>query len=59
MIVFFTYLIIMLKKLGPLDHSFGNIISLCKKLAKEINDEVALGIVPPKGPGSSLPVSST
>jgi len=37
MIVFFTYLLMMLKKLSPVDHSFTNTIQMCKNMAKEIN----------------------
>lgn len=39
MIVFFTYLLILLKKLNPIDHSFTNAMHMCKNLAKEINEE--------------------
>ena len=28
--VFFTYLLLMLKKLNPIEHSFTNIMHLCK-----------------------------
>lgn len=40
MVVFFTYLLLMLKKLNPIDHSFTNIMHMCKNLAKEINEDV-------------------
>ena len=39
MIVFFTYLLMLLKKLNPIDHSFTNTLHMCKNLAKEINNE--------------------
>ena len=39
MIVFFTYLLILLKKLNPNSHSFTNTIHMIKNLAREINDE--------------------
>jgi len=38
MTVFFTYLMIMLKKLTPTDHSFMNCVHMIKNLAREIND---------------------
>jgi len=37
MIVFFTYMLMMLKKLSPVDHSFTNLVQMCKNMAKEIN----------------------
>lgn len=37
MIVFFTYLLIMLKKLSPIDNSFTNLVQMIKNIAKEIN----------------------
>ena len=37
MIVFFTYLLMMLKKLNPIDHSFTNAMHMCKNLAMQIN----------------------
>ena len=39
MIVFFTYLVILLKKLSPIDHSFTNAMHMIKNLVKEINDD--------------------
>ena len=39
MIVFFTYLLMLLKKLNPIDHSFTNALHMCKNLAKEINND--------------------
>ena len=39
MIVFFTYLLILLKKLNPIDHSFANAMHMIKNLAREINDD--------------------
>jgi hypothetical protein len=39
MIVFFTYLLILLKKLNPVDHSFANAMHMIKNLAREINDD--------------------
>lgn len=46
MVVFFTYLLLMLKKLNPIDHSFTNIMHMCKNLAKEINEDVTSGLPP-------------
>ena len=43
MIVFFTYLLLILKKLNPIDHSFTNAMHMCKNLAKEINEDVTNG----------------
>lgn len=37
MIVFFTYMLMMLKKLSPIDNSFTNLVQMCKNMAKEIN----------------------
>ena len=37
MVVFFTYMLIMLKKLSPIDNSFTNLVQMCKNMAKEIN----------------------
>jgi len=37
MIVFFTYLLMMLKKLNPIDNSFTNLVQMIKNIAKEIN----------------------
>lgn len=39
MIVFFTYLLLLLKKLTPSDQSFLNTAHMIKSLAREINDE--------------------
>lgn len=39
MIVFFTYLLIMLKKLNTSDSSFISVTHMVKGLAREINDE--------------------
>ena len=39
MIVFFTYLLIILKKLSPTDNSFISVTHMIKGLAREINDE--------------------
>lgn len=39
MAVFLTYLLIILKKLNPIDHSFTNTMHMCKELATQINDE--------------------
>jgi len=39
MTVFFTYLLILLKKLSPTDHSFTNTVHMIKNLAREINDQ--------------------
>ena len=39
MVVFFTYLLILIKKLNPIDHSFTNAMHMIKNLAREINDE--------------------
>ena len=39
MIVFFTYLLILLKKLNPIDNSFANAMHMIKNLVKEINDD--------------------
>jgi hypothetical protein len=44
--IFFTYLLLMLKKLNPIDHSFTNIMHMCKNLAKEINEDVTNGAPP-------------
>ena len=44
--VFFTYLLLMLKKLNPIEHSFTNIMHMCKNLAKEINEDVTNGAPP-------------
>lgn len=49
MVVFFTYLLLMLKKLNPIDHSFTNAMHMCKNLAKEINEDVTNG-----GPPASV-----
>lgn len=38
MVVFFTYLLILVKKLNPLDHSFTNAIHMIKNLARDINE---------------------
>ena len=38
MVVFFTYLLILVKKLNPLDHSFTNAIHMIKSLARDINE---------------------
>ena len=46
MVVFFTYLLLMLKKLNPIDHSFTNTMHMCKNLAKEINEDVTNGQPP-------------
>lgn len=37
MVVFFSYLLMMLKKLNPIDHSFTNAMHMCKNLAIQIN----------------------
>ena len=37
MVVFFTFLLMMLKKLNPIDHSFTNAMHMCKNLAVQIN----------------------
>jgi hypothetical protein len=37
MVVFFTYLLMMLKKLNPIDHSFTNTMHMCKNMAVQIN----------------------
>jgi len=47
--VFFTYLLLMLKKLNPIEHSFTNIMHMWKNLAREINEDVTEG-----QPASSL-----
>ena len=39
MVVFFTYLLMLVKKLNPSDHSFSNTIHMIKNLAREINEE--------------------
>jgi hypothetical protein len=39
MAVFLTYLLVILKKLNPIDHSFTNTMHMCKELAMQINDE--------------------
>ena len=39
MTVFFTYLLMMIKKLGPSAHSFLNTVHMVKNLAREINDQ--------------------
>lgn len=44
MIVFFTYLLILLKKLDPIDHSFTNTMNMIKSLTKEINEDVSGGM---------------
>jgi hypothetical protein len=43
MVVFFTYLLIILKKLNPMCHSFINTMHMCKSLAKEINEDASNG----------------
>jgi len=44
MIVFFTYLLILLKKLDPIDHSFTNTMNMIKSLSKEINEDLTGGM---------------
>lgn len=39
MAVFLTYLLVILKKLNPIDHSFTNTMHMIKELAMQINDE--------------------
>jgi hypothetical protein len=39
-ICFFTYLIVMLRRLNPIDHSYINIVHMCKNLAREVNEDV-------------------
>lgn len=39
MIVFVTYLVLLLKRLNTTDESFDKVIKMLKDLAKEINDE--------------------
>lgn len=46
MVVFFTYLLLMLKKLSPVSHSFTNTMHMCKNLAKEINEDPTGGAPP-------------
>lgn len=46
MVVFFSYLLLMLKKLNPIDHSFTNTMHMCQNLAKEINEDVTGGHPP-------------
>jgi hypothetical protein len=48
MVVFFTYLLMLLKKLNPIDHSFTNAMHMCKNLAIQINVDPTGG-----GPASS------
>ena len=38
MVVFFTYLLVLLKKLNPQDSSFINTVHMCKSLVQQIND---------------------
>ena len=38
-VVFFSYLIVMLKRLPPLSHSFANTMQMVKELAAQVNDE--------------------
>lgn len=42
MVCFFTYLSVMLRQLNPIDHSYTNVVAMCKNLAREINEEVAV-----------------
>jgi hypothetical protein len=39
MVVFFTYLVLLLKKLNTMDRSFDKVTKMVKDLAREINDE--------------------
>jgi hypothetical protein len=39
-ICFFTHMVIMLRCLNPIDHSYVNVVHMCKNLAREINEPV-------------------
>mmetsp|Transcript_14285 Transcript_14285/g.22239 ORF Transcript_14285/g.22239 Transcript_14285/m.22239 type:complete len:207 (+) Transcript_14285:1105-1725(+) len=41
MIVFFTYMVMMLKNLSPVEHSFERTLHLCMDLAKSINEDIS------------------